>query len=370
MRVTRQNVLGYRAWAQGLDRRPGGIDRILDLGVQDTPHGSARGALVARGVPVADPPAAAAATGALVTVWSWRGAPHLHRRTDPRFLAEALWPVSDADAQKRIATSLIKDGARRGLEAFTEAASALRAAVTTRLLKGEVSTLVSAQIPVDLTHDCAACQARHISGSLFQQVGLAAGVQVDTGGRNTYLSPLPKDVRPTTVPTRAKRTPEALLRYIETVAPVSTAHLAAMVGTSQAVVATLMPGGLIQVTGPEGNGGWVPEAALPRLREAEPPRLVRLLPPSDPWLQARDRELMVPDEARRKLIWGAIGNPGVLLVDGEAAGIWRAKVQRKRLVVTIDGFRSGPARLRVEIEHEAGLLASSRGQDDAAVEFI
>lgn len=70
MRVTRQNVLGYRAWAQGLDRRPGGIDRILDLGVQDTPHGSARGALVARGVPVADPPAAAAATGALVTVWS------------------------------------------------------------------------------------------------------------------------------------------------------------------------------------------------------------------------------------------------------------------------------------------------------------
>jgi len=368
--VTRENVLGYRAWAQGLDRRPGGIDRVLRLGLQDTPHGSARGALVARGIPVGDASAAEAATGPLVTVWSWRGAPHLHHRADPPFLAEALWPVSDADAQRRIATTVIKDGARRGIEAFAEAAAAIRAVVTTRLLKGEVSTQVSARIPADLTFDCPTCQARHISGSLFQQVGLAAGVQVETEGRSSFLSPLPKDARPKAVPTQAKRTPEALLRYLEVLGPASAGHLAGFLGTSQTTVKNLVPEGLVEVTYPDGPGrGWLPEAALERLRAAALPRLTRLLAPGDPWLQARDRDLVLPDKDRHKAVWGAIGNPGVVLVDGEVVGTWRAKTQRKRLVVTVQPLEPVSGRTRAEIDEEAGLVAASRGLDAFEVDL-
>jgi hypothetical protein len=367
--VTRANVLGYRAWAHGLDRRPGGTDLVLRLGVQDTPHGSARSALAGRGASVDDATAAGTATGPLVTVWSWRGAPHLHLRADPPFLAAALWPVSDADAQKRIGTTLIKDGARRGVEAFAQAASAMRSAVTGRMLKGDVSTLVSEQIPADLTYDCASCRARHIAGSLFQQVGLAAGVQVETAGRNTYLSPLPARVRPKAVPARAEGTTAALVRYVELHAPASAASLAAFLGTTRTALRDLMPGGpegLVEVTGPDGPG-WVPEAALGRLRDAGPPRLARLLPPSDPWLQARDRELVVPEADRRKAVWGAIGNPGVLLLDGEVAGTWRARTERKRLLVTLDAF--GPLRpaARREIEQEAELLAASRGSESSEV---
>jgi winged helix DNA-binding protein len=363
--LTRENVLGYRAWAHGLDRRPGGTETVLGLGLQDTPHGSARSALLARAAAGSDPDPASAG---LVTVWSWRGAPHLHHRTDPGFLAAALWPVSDADARKRISVTAIKEGARRGLAAFTEAASAMRAVVTERLLKGEVSTLVSERIPADLTFECATCRARHISGALFQQVGLAAGVQVETEGRSSFLSPLPEDIRPKRVPTRASGTSAALLRYVEALAPASPAQLAAFLGTTQAAITQVLPAGLIEVSGPAGRG-WVPDGALARLSQAGPPRLTRLLPPSDPWLQARDRELVIPDPGRRKAVWGVIGNPGVVLVDGEVVGTWRARTQRARLVLTVDAFVRVSRTVRAEIEAEATLLATSRAVPASEVVF-
>lgn len=353
-------MLAHRWWAHGLDRRDGGTGLVLGLGVQDTPYGSAQRAIAARGV--------RSVPAATSLVWTWRGAPHLHRAEDLAFLASALWPVSDADATKRIATTPIRDGARRGIEAFTAAATALRAAVTRRMPKGEVSTLVSAQVPADLTYDCGPCEARHISGALFQQVGLAAGVRVVPEGRGTFLEPLPDDIRPPAVPTHAEGAADALLRYLELHGPASAAHLASFVGTTAGAAKALLPPGLVEVSGPAGRA-WLTPAALDRARDAEPPRATRLLPPSDPWLQARDREVVVPDAERRKVVWRAIGNPGAVLVDGEVVGVWRATSPRAgRFAVTVEAFGSPTPRLRGEIEAEARLVAAARGADPETVE--
>jgi hypothetical protein len=352
--LSRRALLGHRAWAHGLDRRAGGADAVLALGVQDTPYGSAARALAARGVDPAD-------TADLALVWTWRGAPHLHRAADLRALAQALWPVSDVDATKRIATALIRDGARRGVAAFTEAATAMREAVTHRMPKGLVSTLVSARVPADLTHDCASCAARHISGALFQQVGLAAGVRVVPQGRGTALEPLPDGVRPAAVPERSAGAADALLRYVALHGPASAAHLAAFLGTTASVAKALVPEGLVEVRGPGGRG-WTTPAALERARDAEPLRATRLLPPSDPWLQARDREVVVPDPARRRLVWRALGNAGVVLVDGEVAGLWRSTSPRAgRLRITVEAFGPVPAGVRGEIGTEARRVAAAGG---------
>ncbi|MEV0730383.1 hypothetical protein [Polymorphospora sp. NPDC050346] len=51
IKVTRSRVLAYRVAAQRLDRAGGGDPAalaVLDLGVQDTPYGSARQAVAAR----------------------------------------------------------------------------------------------------------------------------------------------------------------------------------------------------------------------------------------------------------------------------------------------------------------------------------
>ncbi|MDP9406715.1 MAG: hypothetical protein M3P95_02175, partial [Actinomycetota bacterium] len=106
--VSRQAVLAFRAAANGLHRD--GTDAAtlaLDLGVQDTPPGSAGLALAAR-------LGAAPDTEGLALAWSARGAPRLHRPGDLPALAAALWPLSDADATARYATGVIPDGGRLG----------------------------------------------------------------------------------------------------------------------------------------------------------------------------------------------------------------------------------------------------------------
>ena len=123
------------------------------------------------------------------------------------------------------------------------------------------------------------------------------------------------------------------------------------------------------MAGADGKPMWVPEADLDRLRSHAPPRSTRLLPPSDPWLQARDRDLVVPEEARRKTIWGAIGNPGVVLSDGEVVGTWRAKTQRKNLAVTVVPFDRPTVRTRKELVDEADRLALARGLNEAQLGF-
>ena len=353
--LSRHAVLAARWQAHGLDSCDGSVDLVLRLGVQDTPYGSAARALVARGA-AADVPA-----GPLV--WSWRGAPHLHRPGDLPALAAALWPVSDADATKRIATTSIRQGAKRGVEAFTAAATAMREAVTERLPKGEVSTLVSERVPADLTYDCEPCGSRHVSGALFQQVGLAAGIQVVPQGRSTFLEPLPDDLRPAAVPTAGDGTGEALRFYVELLGPASPAHLAAFLGTTVGVAKTLVPAGLVEVDAPAGPGWTTPEA-LARARVAPAPRATRPVPPSDPWLQARDREVLVPDPERRKVVWRLLGNAGAVLVDAEVAGVWRATTTRGRFVVTVETFEPPTSALRGEVEVEAQRIAAAGGPEE------
>lgn len=373
--VGREQVLGYRARVQGLERGPRpergphALDAVLRLGLQDTPHGSAAAALAirrdgrARGAPE---PAAPDLDG-LAVLWSWRGAPYLHRREDAAFLAAALWPVDDADATRRIGSGQIADGARRGLAAFTDAATALREVVTGRLPKGEVSARVSAQVPADLTYDCPGCAARHISGGLFQQVGVAAGVELRTEHRTTSLEPLPAGARPDAVPARAEGTPAALLRYLKVLGPATPAHLAAFLGATPGVVRAARPEGVVEVRITGGGTGWIAQPDLERVLAATRPRLTRLLPPADPWLQGRDRDLLVPDPARRRAIWRPIGSPGVLLVDGEAAGTWRARAQGKRLAVTVEPFAPLTRAVRSELAPEGDLLAAARGLDGCEV---
>ena len=43
----------------------------------------------------------------------------------------------------------------------------------------------------------------------------------------------------------------------------------------------------------------------------------------------------------QKEVWRILGNPGALLLDGEIAGVWRAKVSgRKRVDLTVTAFVS------------------------------
>lgn len=353
--------MAYRLLAQQLQRVDDPPHRlaVLDLGVQDSPYGVARQALAARTTASPDDPATRLA-------WTHRGAPHLHRTADLTGLMPAVWPVSDADAAGRLRAGPIRDGAALGLAAFTQTAKAFRRAVREPMPKGEVSTAVSALVDERLTYDCRSCAARHISGGLFQWAGLSGGVGVRVAGAQTIVEPL--DDRGS-VPTQAAGVAAVIDAYLRLLGPATAGEVASFIGTTQAHLRPFWPENLAAVT-VDGRTTYLPEDTVETFAAAGKPEFTRLLPPSDPLLQARDRELLVPEKAHRSELWRMIGNPGALLVDGEIAGTWRAKAAGKRaLAVTVTPFGKLSRKARAAVEAEAAVVAGARGIAGAAVTF-
>lgn len=87
---------------------------------------------------------------------------------------------------------------------------------------------------------------------------------------------------------------------------------------------------------------------------AASPNSVRLLPSGDAFflLQGADRELLVPDAARRGRLWTARVWPGAVLVGGEPMGTWR----RADALVTIQPWRRLTPSERGAVEAEAASL--------------
>lgn len=370
--VDRRQVLAYRVAAQGLHRdsaAPGDL-AVLDLGVQETTVRSARVALAARLPRTAGDPAGDPATDpALTLLWSVRGAPHLHRTTDVAGLAATLWPLSDADALARLAAERapFKAAGVAGLEGFTAAARALHDAVTAPTVKGEASAAVTARLPAAYSHWCEPCGATHVYGGLFQTVGVFAGVRLEPDTTPAVLAPL--DERPPIPPPAVG--PAALLRsYLRLLGPATPADAAAYLGSTRTALRPAWPDDLVEVT-VDGRRAWLPAEQLDALRTPPPAAdVVRLLPVADPYLQARDRDLLVPDRARRAAVWRNVSSPGAVLAGGEVAGVWRArKAGAKRLDITVQPFAAPPAGTRRAIAAEAERVAAARAAGDVRVVY-
>jgi Winged helix DNA-binding domain len=362
VRADRAQAMAYRVAALGLaergGKRPGDL-AVLDLGVQEYTPGSVQVALAAR-------TSGELTDGRLIMVWAARGAPHLHRRRELPALMRALWPVSDADASARINSAQIPEGVKLGIAAFTATAEACREVVTTSMARGEVSTEVSARVPKALTYDCRTCKARHIAGNVWQHSGLAGGIEVEARGKDATLGPI-ADLPG--APTTNDGIEDLITTYLRLLGPATPVEVAKYFGSASAEMRKVWPDDLAEVT-VDGRRAWLPAASVAALRSAKPVAGVRLVPAMDALLQARDRDVLVPDKKQQKEVWRTLGNPGVLLLDGEIAGIWRARMAgRKRVDLTVTPFRSIPAKVRKAVDAEAAEVARARGADDATVAY-
>ena len=156
-------------------------------------------------------------------------------------------------------------------------------------------------------------------------------------------------------PADARR--ELARRYLHVYGPASADVFARWAGISRRSAAgtfASLEGSLLPVRSPLGEE-WLlaeDEAELRAPETAAAP--ARLLPSGDAYflfLQAAERELLVPRQDERERLWTSRVWPGALLVDGEIRGTWR----RAQHTVKVEpwGRLSRPARDAVEAEARA-----------------
>ena len=111
-------------------------------------------------------------------------------------------------------------------------------------------------------------------------------------------------------------------------------------------------------------------ADLPALRDADSGggRML-LLGPHDPYLDVRDREVLLEDRALHKAVWRFSGNPGAVLQEGRITGIWRARTQGEKLRAAVRLWEPARAAGKRELERLLEEYAAFRGLRLQAVDM-
>ncbi|MFC6884569.1 MULTISPECIES: winged helix DNA-binding domain-containing protein [Actinomadura] len=345
---------------------------LLGTGLQDYPPGrSAALALRLRTGRAPVPPT--------VLVHSIRGAMHLHRAGDLAALAAAL-RVEDGRELSRQATGafaaeLAADGVAFGA-ALDEVAAAMREAVSDgrSLTKGQLSGVVSPQVGRRFVPWCAGCECAHVQDLLFRLATLQAGLVIEVDGASSGGF----RYRPAEVGSSGGVSVDAvggraeLVRgFLAAFGPARPAQLASWLGWTPAAARSVWESVAdeLHAVAIDGDEYWTHAEHLELLRTAPAAEGVRLLPPYDPLTELADRPFLVPDAARRKAVWRAAANPGVLLVDGEIAGVWRQRRARDLLTVRVEPFAALPARRRRAAETDAATIADHAGASDVELVF-
>jgi Winged helix DNA-binding domain len=376
MRVTRSQVLRFRWRGQQLDAAAGTVGPdapdVLDLGAQDSGTGGALWALANRGARVAE----GAWPEELALVWSVRGAPHAYRRRDLPDVEAALRPFSPADAAKRIydAAKPLKAAGIPADQALAEVATRIRRIVTEPTVKGVVSTRLTQAMSEPYLRWCRPCGATHLYEMPFRLGARHAGLELEPGTSPPVLSRVPHwpagqlgSVAPVLgYPERL----DPVRGYLHLLGPARPAEVAGYLDAPVRDVARRWPVDVVEVD-VDGEPRSLLAADADRLADAAraPDRpAVRLLGPFDLFLQARDRELLVPDAARRPGLWPVLGRPGAVVADGEIVGTWRPRASGSALRMQLDAWVPWEPDLEALVEEQAVRLAEHRGMTFAGPE--
>lgn len=385
--VTAAEVRALRVKAHRLDQRVMGKDALSQVagtcGLQDSPPGAATTAFHAR---VADlTPAvlerALAIDRTLVRTWAMRGAPHVVPTADLSVFTTGVLPV-DEEARTRLI-----QGVRQALDGLTghlDDIAAATADAVPRVLAGrqldvhELGRQVAERIGATLPQGDRAvwnAEGPYSEGQPLGEAVVHFCLRILTlqqivcfaprqGGKAPFVlvSEWLHDV-PQLSASVARR--ELVTRYLRAFGPSTATALAAWLGVVPSDARAwwdLVKDDVVPID-VDGSCAWLLAEDLATLEASEDGTVhgVRLLPPSDPFLQPADRELLVSDREQQRRLWRSPHSPGALLVDGHVVGTWRGRTRSSRLDITVVPFRHLSSAARSAIHDEAQALGRLRG---------
>ncbi|MGE3619526.1 MAG: crosslink repair DNA glycosylase YcaQ family protein [Acidimicrobiia bacterium] len=375
--VTRADVLRYRFHRHDLDRPAGSVAdptelALLAQGVQDTGTDGVGWALANRGVEALDP-------AALVYAWTLRGAPHAYDRAAAGAVAVATAPYSEADAAKRIfdAAKSLKAAGIPVIDALGTVAGQMRRLAARPVVKGDVSSGLTAVLDEPFLRYCRPCDAVHPYEMTFRLAALQAGLELEPGTSPPVLRRIPGLRAPMLghLAGEADDGHDVIRGYLRFFGPARFRDVAAYLDAPLKEVKARWPADAVEVAvageapGRDGPRHLLADdlGALAGAADGPAPGDLRLLGSHDPYLQGRDRELTVPDEAGRKDLWRILGRPGAIVVDGEVVGTWRPRAAGSKLTVRIQPWGPLSRRTRAALDEQAERLAAHRGVTLAAV---
>lgn len=309
----------------------------------------------------------------LVRVWGVRGAPYVVPTSDTHIFTNGALPQGDESLAALLTGDMLRlqNAGVSAREAFDKTVEAVDAVLDRPMRKRDLSEALHGHLPRELEPWCDSCQVRHIPDGLLRIVGLAGGIVF---GPRVEGSPalartrdwLGRDLR---CEDRTEARKALARRFLRVYGPITHSHFATW--TNLSVTDTRRTWERLQEemapVAIDGRCCCILKEDLGVLRDAPHAGGARFLPPNDPFLAQRDRAVLIPERELRRKVWKPVGNPGVLLIDGEPVGIWRAKAKSRRLEITLETWSPIPARRRTELEQEADIVARLRGRTEAVL---
>lgn len=382
--TTRTHVLAFRLRRHHLAQRLSAghmADAVAACGIWNSPPGSALMALAARVDGVSENLMSGALTGkALVEVLGPCLVPVLARPDDTAvFTVGSVSPDQDSlrvTIGPKASRQLAMDGIELG-DALTRVADAARTELEGGArTRGDLSAALTARLPKAMSLWCKRCGSWHVHETLFR---LPGGVGVyciapRSGREVSYIlieewlgARVPRPGSPGAL--GAGR--DLLRRFLRCYGPATPGQFADWTKTSLPDARRRFAdlAGDLEDMCWNGATGSVLREDIEELRRSELPLGVRLLPPNDPYLRARDRETLVPEFARQKAFWPSAGMPGALLAAGEIVGTWRSQKIDGTLSMQVSPHCQLSAQVVALVEKEAQILAQLRGCRSAVIEF-
>jgi hypothetical protein len=378
-RVTREQVLRFRLVGHHLGQRrpPGDLVVVAGAcGIRNTPPGSAPLALGAR---VADLSMdavddALSEQKSLVEALSMRISPHIVPARDLAVFTLGALPRSEASLRVVLAnhTGVLDKAGMTATEALDLATDAAQAELGDGMLsRGALSAGMTRRLPAALNVACRACRSTHVQESLFRLVGVRGVFVIVRMGRENLYAPTDQWLGAAPGGEAVAARTELLRRYLACFGPSTAEQFAAWIGMAASEARddwTRLAEQLVEVS-LDGQRAFLHGDDLAHLERPTAADGARLLPPYDAYLDQRDRATLLPDKALHRRVWTVLGNPGVVVDEGQIVGTWRPQKKGKRLGLNVEAFGPLAPETRDEIEAEAALLAPLRGCTSASVTF-
>lgn len=381
--ISSEQALGFRLVRHHLDQRlplSKLEGAVAACGLQDTPPGMAAVALQARvrGLQGGELEDRYGRKDSLAKTWSLRGAPYVVARADFAAFTRGVVPEDEAGLTSFLGQQGLQSARDAGLEpadALDLVGQAITKSLRGRVLsKHHLGGAIKRLLPEPLWPWCRGCQAKHVPFSLVRAAGVKAEICLpgsDMNGEEGEVVALARDwfARPVTEKADAARR-SLVLSFLGCYAPATPQALAEWMGLPVVLARSVWASvekHLVTVDFLD-KPAWILAKDLPALVNARPPSGLRLLPAQDPFLQ-QPRNLLLSEKRFHPLVWRMIGKPGVILVNGRIAGIWRSVKKGKKRAVTLTAFGklAGPAKKAAEAE--ARDLARVQGGGELTVNW-